>query len=177
MHSVIRASTLLYNKLLLEKFEHIIKSELNVKELNFIPEDKAKSLYEEDLILDHGAIGKDFKQDRLKVEEYLKSQEVEDIRNNFLKGKLKVKLDGKEFVINKDHFEIEQQAKEPYAVNLANYGTVLINSELNDDLLQEGFVREFIRNVQHIRKNLELSRFKEYIELNVVSDINLEKEL
>jgi hypothetical protein len=52
----------------------------------------------------------------------------------------------------------------------------LINAELNDNLLKEGFAREFVRNVQDIRKKLDLSRFKEQIVINFKSDIDIEKE-
>ena len=48
---------------------------------------------------------------------------------------------------------------------------------MSKELLTEGFSREFIRNIQNIRKQLKLSRFKEKIIINVISDINLEKEL
>ena len=163
-------------KIIVKKFESLIKSELNVKILNFVGEKKAKSLYSELLVLNKGTIGRDFKKNRLKIEKILESMDLEKIRKNFVKGKLIVKLNDIEYEITKEHFRIEQQAKKPHAVKILSYGTILINSELDEGLLKEGFIREFIRNVQNIRKKLNLSRFKEYIEINITSDINLEKE-
>jgi isoleucyl-tRNA synthetase len=165
------------HKAIVEKFDSLIKSELNVKELNFVTEKKARSLYSEELILNKGAIGKDFKKNRIKVEKYLNSMDLDDLKSSMIKGKFKVKLDKKEYEITKEHVQIQQNAKEPYGVKVFSYGTILINSEMTEELLKEGFSRDFIRNVQNIRKKLNLSRFKEKIIINVKSEINLEKEL
>ena len=94
-----------------------------------------------------------------------------------MKGRIKTKIGNKEFKITKEHFQIVQKASEPYAVKVQNYGTVIINSKLDDELLKDGFARDFIRNIQNIRKQLNLSRFKERIRINVVSDIDIIKEL
>jgi len=165
------------HKTIVENFDSLIKSELNVKELNFITEKKAKSLYSEELILSKGSMGRDFKRDRLKVEKLINSMDLNDLINKLIKGKFKVKVNSKEYEITKEHVNIQQNAKDPYCVKILNYGTILINSEMNEDLLREGFSREFIRNIQNIRKKLNLSRFKEKIIINIKSEIDLEKEL
>jgi isoleucyl-tRNA synthetase len=162
---------------IVEKFEELIKNELNVKALNFIDEKKAKSLYTEELKINKGAIGRDFKQDRSKIENYLESTNVDEIQSKFMKGRIKVKMDDKEYKVTKEHFQIIQQAKEPYTVKVQSYGSILINSELDDELLQEGFVRDFIRNIQNLRKQLGLKRGKEKIKINILSDINIEEKL
>lgn len=165
------------HKKIIEKFDYLIKSELNVKKLIFIDEKKAKSLYTEELILNKGLIGKDFKKDRGNVENHLKSMKLDDIKKNMMKGILKIKKGKKEFELSKFHFQIMEKAKEPYEIKVLNYGTILINSEMNEQLLKEGFARDLIRNLQNIRKQLNLSRFKESIIINVKSDFDLEKEL
>ncbi len=164
-------------KEIVEKFSDLLKEELNIKSIAFIPEKKAKSLYTEELVLNSSLIGRDFKRDRIKVEEILKSMDIEEIINNFSKGKLPIKINDKEYELTKEHFQIEQHAKNPYLVNILNYGTILINTQLDDELLKEGFARELIRNVQNIRKKLDLSRFKEQIEINVMNDLDLPHKL
>ncbi|MFX1443329.1 MAG: isoleucine--tRNA ligase [Promethearchaeota archaeon] len=165
------------HKAIVEKFDELIKFELNVKNIKFIDDDKAKSLYTEEIILNKGAIGKDFKKDREKIEKLLISMELEDFKQKMLKGKFITKLNKKEYEITKEHTQIVQNGKQPYEVKVFGIGTILINSELDDELLIEGFSREFIRNLQNIRKKLNLSRFKERIIINIANDINLEKEL
>ena len=165
------------NKKITQQYEDLIKSEVNVKEIGFISEEKAKSLYIESLILNKGAIGRDFKQDRVKVEEYLEKTNLEEIKKIFLKGKLKLTLGEKKYELTKEHFQIEQTAKDPYGVKVSNYGIALINSELDDTLLREGFARDFIRNTQNIRKDLKLSRGKEKVIINIINNIDIEKEL
>lgn len=162
---------------IIQKNEELIKSELNVKKLSFIDEKKAQSLYTESIIINKSLIGRDFKQERMKIEKYLDSLTILDIKKNINKGRIKAKINDKEYEITKDHFKIEQNAKAPFAVKVLGYGTLLINSELSKELLQEGFARDLIRNLQNIRKQLELSRFKEKIVVNVLNDINLENEL
>ena len=165
------------HKAIVNKFETLIKSELKVKQLNYIDEKKARSLYTEELILSQGNIGKDFKKDRIKVENYLESLSLEDIKNNASKGKLKFKIDENEYEITKEHFKIEQHAREPFAVKIINFGTILINSELDNELLQEGFANDFNRNINEIRKQLGLTRGKEKLVINIQNDVNIEKEL
>ncbi|MFX1277539.1 MAG: isoleucine--tRNA ligase [Promethearchaeota archaeon] len=162
---------------IVKKFGSLIKSELNVKKLDFIDQKKAKSFYTEELILNKGTIGRDFKANRVEVEKYLKSMDLDDLKQYVIKGKFKVKIKKNEFEIMKEHFQIEQKAKNPFGLKVLNYGTILINTEMNKELLLEGFAREFIRNIQNIRKKLNLSRFKEKIIINVKNDFDLEKEL
>ncbi|MFX1277571.1 MAG: isoleucine--tRNA ligase [Promethearchaeota archaeon] len=162
---------------IIKKYEKLITSELRVKKLNFIDKKKATSLYSEKLILNTGAIGKDFKRDRKKVEQYLSNLTISDIKKSMTKGKLKVILDNKEYEITKDHFQIEQSAKEPYSVKLSGEGILFINSELNEILLKEGFINDFIRNMQDIRKKLGLTRGKEKLIVNIQNDFDLKKEL
>jgi len=67
-------------KAIVKNFDSLIKEELNVKELNFIDEKRAKSLYSEEIILNKGPIGRDFKKDRLKVEKYLESMDLDELK-------------------------------------------------------------------------------------------------
>ncbi|MBY9008353.1 MAG: class I tRNA ligase family protein, partial [Candidatus Lokiarchaeota archaeon] len=162
---------------IVKNFDSLIKNELNVKELNFISEKKVKSFYTEEIILNRGAIGRDFKKDRVKVEKSLESLNLDELKSQMNKGKLKVKIGENDYQITKEHLRIEQNAIESYGVKLFSYGTIIINTELSDELLKEGFSREFVRNIQNIRKKLNLSRFKEKIIINVKNDIDLENQL
>ena len=164
-------------KAIVKNFDSLIKNELNVKDLNLIDEKKAKSFYTEEIILNKGTIGRDFKKDRLKVEKYLESMDLDELKKKMTKGKFKTKIDKKEYEITKEHVQIQQNAIESYGVKLFSYGTLIINTKLSEDLLIEGFSREFVRNIQNIRKKLNLSRFKEKIIINVKGAIDLENQL
>jgi len=165
------------HKSIVKKFESLIKSELRVKELNFIDDKKAKSLYTEELVLNKGSIGRDFKQDRLKVEKLLESLSLDDINDRMTKMKFKINIQEKEYEITKEHFRIQQNAQEPFAVKVLNYGIILINSELNTELLTEGFANDFNRNINEIRKHLGLTRGNEKLVINILNNIDIEKEL
>jgi len=103
--------------------------------------------------------------------------DLEDLKRKMTKGKLKLTIYENDYEITKEHVNIIQNAKEPYGIKVYNYGTLLINSEMNEELLREGFSREFIRNIQNIRKKLNLSRFKEKIIINVKDELGIKNEL
>ena len=62
-------------------------------------------------------------------------------------------LDGEEFNITKEHVTINISAKEGFNVTMENNLFVILDTKLNDDLINEGFAREFISKVQQMRKN------------------------
>ena len=68
------------------------------------------------------------------------------------KGTLTIALDGKEEVLEKDDLLIEAAQMEGY-VSDSDYGiTVVLDTNLSEELLEEGFVYEIISKLQTMRK-------------------------
>ncbi|MHA1699222.1 MAG: isoleucine--tRNA ligase [Promethearchaeota archaeon] len=164
-------------KKMIDKYIAIIKSELNVKNIKIVDNDTIKGMYKIEPRINKGALGQSFKQDRIAVEKYLQSMNVDDLRKKLKKGNATIKINDKELEITNEHVEFQYTANPPYEVGIFPHATILLNYELDDDLLREGFARDFIRNVQNIRKKLKLSRSKEKITICIKEDINIEEEL
>ena len=52
---------------------------------------------------------------------------------------------------------IQRQEKEGLLVETDNLLTVALDTELNEDLIREGFAREFVNKVQNMRKEMDLN--------------------
>ena len=64
-----------------------------------------------------------------------------------------VDIDGEEFNFNKEHVLINISAKEGFNVTMENNLFVILDTTLNETLINEGYAREFISKVQQLRKS------------------------
>ncbi len=68
------------------------------------------------------------------------------------KGALTFDFDGQEVVLTKDDLLIDVSQKDGYVTEEDNYVTVVLDTNLTPELIEEGFVREIISKVQTMRK-------------------------
>ena len=66
---------------------------------------------------------------------------------------LTIELDGEKFEFNKDHVLINISAKEGFNVVMENNLFVILDTTLTQELINEGFAREFISKIQQLRKS------------------------
>ena len=64
-----------------------------------------------------------------------------------------VDIDGQTINLTKDFVDIRISAKEGFNVQTANNEFVILDTSLNQALIDEGYVREFVSRVQQLRKN------------------------
>ncbi len=64
-----------------------------------------------------------------------------------------VNLEGEDFEVTKEHVMINISAKEGFNVAMENNLFVILDTTLTEELINEGFAREFISKVQQMRKN------------------------
>ena len=67
-------------------------------------------------------------------------------------GKVTIDLDGEAFDVIKDYVDIRISAKEGFAVAMENNIFTIVDTTLNDELIDEGLARELISKVQQMRK-------------------------
>ena len=67
--------------------------------------------------------------------------------------KLTINIDGEDFEIDKELVDIRISAKEGFTVSMENNLFVILDTTLTDELINEGYAREFISKVQQMRKN------------------------
>lgn len=138
---------------ILREMEDIIREELNVKEVVFreneedLVEYKAKPNYR---VLGK-ALGKDMKQAAEKIEA-LSFKEIQSL----LEGSTLVIDIGRDLEITKDSIEVRRIEKENLKVLNEGSLTVALDPELTEDLKAEGIVRDIVRAVQTLRKDMDL---------------------
>ncbi len=72
---------------------------------------------------------------------------------SFLKnGYEHILIDGHEFRLETEDLEISAEAKDGFVTLADRHMIVALNTELSEDLKEEGFAREFVNRVQNLRK-------------------------
>ena len=82
----------------------------------------------------------------------LSTQEIETIKN----GTLTINLDGEDVEVNSSMVEINVKIKEGYCSSNNGKTFVILNTELTEELINEGIARELIRKIQSLRKDADL---------------------
>lgn len=68
------------------------------------------------------------------------------------KGKVALDIDGETVDVTKDFLDIRINAKEGFAVAMENNIFTILDTTLNEDLIDEGLARELVSKVQQLRK-------------------------
>ncbi len=66
---------------------------------------------------------------------------------------IKVDIAGEEFEVNKDLVMVSISAKEGFTVRMENNLFIILDTNLTDELIQEGYAREIISRIQQLRKS------------------------
>ncbi len=134
-----------------ETFEDILKDELNVKELRVLEDASEMTTYE--VNPDYSALGPKFKEDAEKVGEAIEQADPLDIKKS-IEEKGSVKIEGYE--VDKEDIEIKKVVKENYLMSERKGLKIYIDSEIDKELEIEGLVRDVVRRIQTMRKELDL---------------------
>ena len=133
----------------ISEFESLFKEELNVKNV----------LWEKDLSKyltvsykpNFKEAGKLFGGNINAFKEYLETISMEDA-SKLENGTLKVKLNSEEYTVLPSYVIKEVKSTPGYNAVMLNYKTVIINTNLTQDLINEGIAREIVSKVQNLRK-------------------------
>ena len=132
-------------------YTKIIEEELNVKSVVFTDDVRSFTSYSFKPQL--RTLGKRFGKQINALKELLTNLDgnkaMDEINE---KGNLTVTLDGKEEVLEKEDLLIEAAQKKDYISNSDRGVTVILDTKLTKELIEEGFVRELISKIQTMRK-------------------------
>ena len=132
-------------------FKEIIEEELNVKELEFTQDVRAFTSYSFKPQL--RTVGPKYGKFLGKIKETLAGLDgnaAMDTLNS--DGALKFDFDGNEVVLEKEDLLIDMAQVEGYVSESDGNVTVVLDTNLSEELLEEGFVREVISKIQTMRK-------------------------
>ena len=132
-------------------YVEIIEEELNVKKVTFTDDVRAFTSYTFKPQLK--TVGPKYGKLLGKIREALTNLDgsaAMDTLNNT--GALTFDFDGQEVVLTKDDLLIDVAKKDGYVTEEDNYVTVVLDTNLTPELIEEGFVREVISKIQTMRK-------------------------
>ncbi len=141
------------------KYEHIIsdlipliKEELNVKEVIF--EKDLNKFMEFNLKPNFKVAGSILGSKIKKLGKILADLDASVAVPKLEAGEsIEVEIDGEKVEIIKDYVLITISAKEGFTVNMYNNLFVILDTTLDQELIDEGFAREFVSKIQQMRKN------------------------
>ena len=134
-----------------EFYVKIIEEELNVKKVTFTEDVRAFTSYtfKPQLKTVGPKYGKLLGRIRQALTELDGSAAMDTLNES---GALTFDFDGQEVVLTKDDLLIDVAKKDGYVTEEDNYVTVVLDTNLTPELIEEGFVREVISKIQTMRK-------------------------
>ena len=134
-----------------EFFQEIITEELNIKEVEFTDDVRAFTSYSFKPQL--RTVGPKYGKFLGKIKEALASLDGNSAMDKINAGEpLTFDFDGNEVVLEKEDLLIDMAQVEGYVSEADGDVTVVLDTNLSDELLEEGFVREVISKIQTMRK-------------------------
>lgn len=161
-------------KSVIADLDSLIKEELNIKEIDYESDVSEFMIF--DLKPNFKVAGPLMSKDISKFAKYLKEVNKHDFVKEIESNSIDISLDGTDYKIDKEFVEIKVDAKEGYDVQLENDLYVLLNTHLTKELLDEGYMREFVSKIQQERKNLDLD-VSDRIEIKVEADDEVKNAL
>lgn len=135
-----------------DSFAEIVKQELNVKKLTFVEDTSEYTVYsfKPQLKLLGAKYGKQLNEVRTALSELDGAKAMSELKNN---GVMTVTLSTGEIKLTEEEVLISVSQKEGYAVETEGGINVVLNTQLTEELIEEGFVREIISKIQTMRKD------------------------
>ena len=139
-------------KVLDDFYQDIIREELNVKQIVFAEDVSAFTTYSFKPQLK--AVGPKYGKQLGGIKAYLASMDgsaaMETLKNA---GALTFAVEGTEVSLAQEDLLIEMAQKEGFVAEADNYVTVVLDTNLTEELIEEGFVYEIISKIQTMRKD------------------------
>ena len=140
----------------IERFEEIVREELNVKQLRFVEE--AEELGRWELKPNYRSLGPRFGKRMPQVAAAVAALDATRVADALREGgAVGLAVDGEEHTLGADDLQMVLQPLEGYQVERAGTHAVALNLELTEALHREGLAREVVHAVQAARKNAGLN--------------------
>ena len=130
----------------------LIADELNVKRVEFVDDARAFTTYR--LKPQMRTVGPKYGKLLGKIGQTLSTLDGNDVVDAFARGEsISFGLDGTDVALGKDDVLTEPMQKPGFVAESEGDMTVVIDTNLNEALISEGFVREVISKIQNMRKD------------------------
>ncbi|MEX0894293.1 MAG: isoleucine--tRNA ligase, partial [Balneolaceae bacterium] len=137
-----------------EAVKGIILDEVNIKNIEFVNNDSG--IVNKSAKPNYPVLGKKLGDKMKPVAKLVNNLSSEEISNYEEKGFIELTLDDGEIVrLGKNDLEIIRTGMEGWSVETEKGITVALDTELSDELVEEGIAREFVNRVQNMRKEAD----------------------
>ncbi|MEG8947623.1 isoleucine--tRNA ligase [Rosettibacter firmus] len=135
----------------LRKMQDVILEEVNIKELVVLEDDS--SIVNKTAKPNFKVVGPKFGKLVKPLTNAIKELDKNSIAELEKTGKLDLVIDGQTIQITREDVEIVSHEIEGWFVESEEGVTVAVDTELTEDLIAEGYAREFVNRVQNMRKD------------------------
>lgn len=157
----------------LEPYKHLIEEELNVHEAAFVHGDEGHVSY---------SVRPNFRRlgPRLGKKMPLAKKAFQDVDGGMLRGQLlstgsaEIQVDGEVLKLGPDDVEVLVEAAEHFAAAGDQTTVVVLSTDLDDKLREEGLYRELLHRIQNLRKELDVE-YTQRIRLSVLGSERLRR--
>ena len=157
----------------LENYKHLIEEELNVHEVAFVHAGEEHVRYA--LRPNFRRLGPRLGKKMPLAKKAFAEADAAALRNRLLTtGSAEIDVDGEELHLEPDDVEILVEAAEHFAAASDRTAVVVINTDLDDKLREEGFYRELLHRIQNLRKELDVE-YTQRIRLSVQGSDRLQR--
>ncbi len=139
------------NKKLISDLVDLVKEELNVKEVKF--EDNLAEYINFIIKPNFKEVGKVLGSKMKLFQEALANLPTADKISLKNGTNIIVKLDEEDFEVTPEMVEVRVESKEGFNASYEGNNFIVLNTTLNDELINEGLARETVSKIQQIRKN------------------------
>ena len=158
---------------IVEAVKDIILDEVNVKDVRFVDDDSG--IVSKSAKPNYPKLGKRLGKRMKAVAAQVKEFTDEEITEFEHSGSVRLTLeDGNEVVLQDDELEVQRNGLEGWSVETERGITVAVDTEITEELLQEGMAREFMNRIQNMRKEADYE-VTDRIEIGFEGSEELEK--
>jgi isoleucyl-tRNA synthetase len=135
----------------LREMKDVILEEVNIKELIVLEDDS--SIVNKSAKANFKTIGPKYGKIVKALANSIKELNKDEIKQLEVSGSLNLTVEGEALTISLEDVEILSHEIEGWIVESEEGITVAIDTELTDDLIAEGYAREFVNRIQNMRKD------------------------
>jgi isoleucyl-tRNA synthetase len=134
----------------IEKVSHLIKSEVNIKEIEFLSPDN--NILVKNVKPNFKTLGKKYGKQMKQIQAYFANMSQEEIHQFEKNNGTHLNVEGVDVELTLEDALISTQDIPGWAVTSQDDLTVALDMTITDELLQEGLAREIVNRVQNLRK-------------------------
>ena len=134
----------------IEKVSHLIKSEVNIKEIEFLSPDN--NILVKNVKPNFKTLGKKYGKQMKQIQAFLTNMSQEEIHDFEKNNGTHLNVDGVDVELTLEDALISTQDIPGWAVTSEGDLTVALDMTISDELMQEGLAREIVNRVQNLRK-------------------------